>query len=242
MSPELTALMALQALDAASETLRKRLAELPGAEQAIVAALAAASAAVEAVKARIHDNAQSRRALEKEVAVVDTRLARFDEHKAAVKTNVEYTALLHEIATAKSEKDAVEDRLLVLMEEADELAAELKSAERALAREQANAEQTRAALHTERESIDGEFARLAGKRPDAAAAADPKALALYDQLYKARRGVALAQMNGDICGACHVRLRPHVAQMVRRNDTIVQCDSCQRILYFVPPAASSQAS
>jgi predicted nucleic acid-binding Zn-ribbon protein len=28
---------------------------------------------------------------------------------------------------------------------------------------------------------------------------------------------------------------------VRRNDGIIQCDSCQRILYFVP-AAASQAS
>jgi predicted nucleic acid-binding Zn-ribbon protein len=33
-----------------------------------------------------------------------------------------------------------------------------------------------------------------------------------------------------------VRLRPHVTQQIRRNDSIVQCDSCQRMLYFEPPA------
>ena len=53
----------------------------------------------------------ARRALEKDVAVVDARLSKFEDHKAAVKTNQEYTALLHEIATAKSEKDAVEEHL-----------------------------------------------------------------------------------------------------------------------------------
>jgi predicted nucleic acid-binding Zn-ribbon protein len=39
-------------------------------------------------------------------------------------------------------------------------------------------------------------------------------------------------MKGEICAACHVRQRPPVAQQIRRNDAIVQCDSCQRILYF----------
>jgi predicted nucleic acid-binding Zn-ribbon protein len=43
-------------------------------------------------------------------------------------------------------------------------------------------------------------------------------------------------MAADLCTACHVRLRPHVTQIVRRNEDIVQCESCQRILYFAGPA------
>jgi predicted nucleic acid-binding Zn-ribbon protein len=42
-------------------------------------------------------------------------------------------------------------------------------------------------------------------------------------------------MSNGVCNACHVRLRPHIEQQVRRNDSIVQCDSCQRILYFQGP-------
>jgi predicted nucleic acid-binding Zn-ribbon protein len=29
--------------------------------------------------------------------------------------------------------------------------------------------------------------------------------------------------------------RPQVFQLVRQNDAIIQCDSCNRILYYVPP-------
>jgi predicted nucleic acid-binding Zn-ribbon protein len=39
-----------------------------------------------------------------------------------------------------------------------------------------------------------------------------------------------------------VRLRPHVFQQIRQNDTIIQCESCQRILYYVPPPAAAEAS
>ncbi len=220
---------------------RKRLAELPAAEQAIRARTATARAAGDAVKARIRENTTGRRGLEKDIAAVDTRLAKFDDHKAAVKTNQEYTALLHEIATAKAEKDAIEERLLVLMDAADGLAAELKASDAAVKEEQAKGDAALAALGQEKQALEQELARLAAERQRAAAGAEPRTLALYEQLIKGRRGVAIAAIQGDLCSACHVRQRPHVLQQVRRNDSIVQCESCQRILYYVAPAAEANA-
>jgi len=239
VSPALSALIALQALDSAADAARKRQGELPAAEQAIISAIAGARGAVDAVKAKAQENQGARRALEKDIAAVDTRLARFDDHKAAVKTNVEYTALLHEIATAKSDKDAIEERLLILMEEADGLAAELKATEAVFKVEQTKGDQARAAIAAERTQLGAELARLADERTREARGVDAPVLAKYDQLLKLRRGVAVAPMVGETCMACHVRLRPHVAQQVRRNDALVPCDSCQRMLYFVPPVAGT---
>jgi predicted nucleic acid-binding Zn-ribbon protein len=225
----------------AADLARKRLAELPAAEEAIEAARASAAAAVESAKARLHDNQTARRALERDVAAVDTRMARFEDHKAAVKTNHEYQALTHEIAMAKGEKDAIEDRILVLMEAADGLAAELKADDAALARATREGEATRAALVAERAGLDAELRRLASERAAQAALADSRALATYEQLLKGRRGIAVTPMIDGICSACHVRLRPHVDQQVRRNDGLVQCESCQRILYFQAPLPQASA-
>ena len=208
---------------------------MPAAEEALAAAVEAARAHVEAAKARSAENSQQRRALEKDIAGLDTRLARFDDHKAAVKTNHEYTALLHEIATAKSEKDAIEERLLVLMEEADAIAADLKAAERDFAAEGKRGQEVRKTLETEKAEIDKELARLSGERGRESREIDAALLSKYAQLLKQRKGVAVARMSNEMCEACHVRMRPHIAQQIRRNDTIVQCDSCQRILYFVAP-------
>ena len=242
MSPALAALIALQQLDSATEAARKRLAELPAAEQAIVSGSAAARSGVDAVKARIQDNAQARRALDKDIAAVDVRLARFDDHKAAVKTNQEYTALLHEISVAKGEKTAIEDKLLVLMEEAEGLAAQQKAAEATLAAKTAEGDKARAALVADRKTVEAEVARLTHERAQEARNVDAPVMAKYEQLLKQRKGIAVARMTGEICEACHVRLRPHVAQMIRKNDSIVQCDSCQRILYFEAPPAGVNAT
>ena len=236
MIAPLASLIALQQLDTAADAARKRLAELPAAEKAIDDALAAATAALDGVKGRLHENQLARRALEKDVAMVDSRLAKFDAHKAAVKTNQEYTALLHEIATAKQEKDAIEDRILNLMETADALTAELKADERAVADKKKAGDQARAAIAAERGQLEAELARLAHQRTGEVRGVDAPLLARYEQLLKQRRGLAVARMNNEMCAACHVRLRPHITQQIRRNDEIVACESCQRILYFVDPA------
>jgi hypothetical protein len=241
MLPSLSALIALQSVDTAAESSRRRLADLPKAEQALDAEIAAANVQVEAAKTKTQENQAARRALEKDVAAVDARLSRFDEHKAAVKTNQEYTALLHEIATARSDKDSLEERILGVMEEADCLASELSSAEAALAETKAETETARAAIAAERGAADSDLAKLAAQRAEHLPHVDARVLALYEQLLKGRRGVAVAQMTGETCAACHVRLRPHFTQTVRRNDAILQCESCQRILYYIVPTPPADA-
>ena len=63
---------------------------------------------------------------------------------------------------------------------------------------------------------------------------DPKVLAIFDLVAKRRNGLAVAEAREGICTICHVRLRPQIFNTVRRNEEIIQCDSCNRILFFVP--------
>jgi uncharacterized protein len=58
----------------------------------------------------------------------------------------------------------------------------------------------------------------------------------FEGVARQRKGVGMCTATRDgLCSFCHVRLRPQVFQLVRQNDRIIQCDSCQRILYYVPP-------
>src|SRR6187431_542721 len=66
MLPDLASLVALQQLDSAAEAARRRLSELPGAEEAILGQVASAQAAVDEAKSRVAANAHDRRELEKQ--------------------------------------------------------------------------------------------------------------------------------------------------------------------------------
>jgi predicted nucleic acid-binding Zn-ribbon protein len=242
MLESLSSLVALQALDTAADAARKRISEGPAAERALDATAAAAQAAVEEVRAKVNENGAARRALEKEVATIDMRMAKFEDHKAAVKTNQEFQALNHEIEVAQTSKSALEDQIITLMDEADTLNAALKAAESTLADQKKAADASRAALHADRTKQEAEIARLTAERKTATAAIPAALLTKYDQIAKNRKGLAVAAMIAGHCTACNVRLRPHVEQQVRRNDSIVTCDSCQRILYYVPPSPDTGAT
>lgn len=240
MLDTLTALIALQALDSAADAARKRLAEMPAQEKALDKRIADAQAVVNGVKARITDNDNARRALDKETAVIDARMAKFEEHKSAVKTNQEFHALNHEIEVAKASKGTLDDQGIELLTALDDLQAEREAAEAALAEVTAECNATRQTLRAEKAQLDAELARLSTERAAATPGIPAAVLAKYDQLAKGRKGVAVAELRGEICMACHVKLRPAVVQSARKNDTLMQCDSCQRILYWVaPPAATT---
>ena len=53
----------------------------------------------------------------------------------------------------------------------------------------------------------------------------------YEKVRQTRGGIALASASNEECDVCNVRMRPQVFQEVRRNDNIIACESCRRILY-----------
>lgn len=235
MLEALTSLIALQALDSAADTARKRIGEMPALEKALDKTIAESKAVVDRITARLTENEASRRALEKETALIDGRMAKFEDHKAAVKTNQEFHALNHEIEVAQASKATLDDQVLELMSAAEDLVTQRKTAEAALATVTTEAEKQRAALRDERASLDAELARLTGERKAATPSIPAPALAKYEQILKNRKGIAVSAMVGGICTGCHVRLRPNVEQQVRKGDSLTQCDNCQRILHYVAP-------
>lgn len=241
MHPDLERLVHLQQIETSAEEARRKIAEHPQRVQAIEQQLAAAREAVEAVRQRLTDCQNSRRAEEKELAVTQARLAKYKDQLLEVKTNREYQAMQHEIEAAQSDIRIHEDRILETMIEADELTAAVKRSEAELKAAERDAALEQETIAGERAALEADLDRASGVSASLAAEISPEALAIFEQVARSRRGVAVAEARNGLCTICHVRLRPQVFNEVRRNDSIIQCDSCRRILYYLAvdhPAAS----
>ncbi|MGH9898107.1 MAG: zinc ribbon domain-containing protein, partial [Pyrinomonadaceae bacterium] len=58
---------------------------------------------------------------------------------------------------------------------------------------------------------------------------------LYDRIMaRIRNGIAVAEARNGSCTACFMSLRPQIMAQIRRNDEIITCDNCGRILFFSP--------
>ena len=241
MLPDLDRVIRLQQLETAAEEARRKIADHPQRGQALDERLAAARAAVDGIKAQLSEALSQRRAEEKEVSTVQIRLAKYKDQLFEVKTNREYQAMLHEIETAQNDIKAREDRILETMMKSDEMSAELKKAEAELKSVEKAVAAERQVIEQEVTALQAELDRTAVARQKLAAEIDRHTLAIFETTAKGRKGIAVSEARDGMCMICHVRLRPQVFNEVRRNDSIIQCDSCRRILYFVENAPAPSA-
>ena len=155
-----------------------------------------------------------------------------------VKTNKEYTAMLHEIEGVEREIRAREDQVLAEMERAETPDRPRSSARRRSSRRPRSEHRRRAAAQLEDEearrcrSRRGRLARSATPWPPAAADAAGAA----SSAWRGCAASAVAEARDGMCQVCHVKLRPQMYVDLKRNEEIVQCPACNRILYYEPPA------
>jgi uncharacterized protein len=239
MSPDLERIIRLQQIDHEIESRRKALADLPAALAALDARVEARQADLTAAKQRQSDNQGARRAIEKDLAVVQGRLTKFKDQLMEVKTNKEYTAMQHEIAMAQDGVRGFEDQLLELLVQNDDLEKAVKTADAALAKERGDVAKERAAREKATSAMGGEIEGLLQKRGGVVGEMTRETIALFELVSHKHKGSVVAEARDGHCTACHVRLRPQVFNDVRRGDRLIQCESCQRILYVAPPKAAS---
>jgi predicted nucleic acid-binding Zn-ribbon protein len=238
MDADLDRLIRLQQIDLARETARRRIADHPILIQNLDTRLASATEALEAARARVAENMAARRAVEKDLGMIQARLSKFKDQLMEVKTNKEYTAMLKEIEAAQSEVRRLEDRILERMLEHDDLAGTQKAAETRLAADKVVIAVERKQIEEETVRLERELEESTSARARVVTEISPNLLATYETV-RERRGTAVVEVKGGYCSACHVRLRPQVANELRRNEIIFQCESCKRILYFPPQAATT---
>ena len=235
MLPDLERLIQLQDIESRAAVASKAIAEAPARIASLDALLQAATAALATAKQSLTDNQTHRRSIDKDLISAQQRQEKYKEQLMAVKTNDEYRAMQHQIEAVGAEVLHHEERVLVSMMEADDINAGIKKADAALKAAQAKVAAERGAIESEVKTYQTALAELNTARDRIIGALDNKGVIDTFQRIAKVRGTAVARAEGERCTICQVRLRPAVFAEVRKNDQILQCDSCQRILYFIPP-------
>jgi hypothetical protein len=234
MLPDLERLIRLQQLDNATFEAQRTVDAMPSRLDDLDARLASCAAAVDAATTRLTDKKTERQAVEKNLGEVQGRLSRFNEQLMAVKTNKEYTAMQHEIATAKEEVQRLEDAILENMLAADDLAADVETAKRAQQTERAEVERERAVLETKRGELEHTLSGTSDERDTLTESLGAAARQLFETVSRQRSGVAVVEARDGHCSLCNVRLRPQMFNQILQSTELIQCESCMRILYYDP--------
>jgi len=232
-------LLELQRLDERLTGVRTRLEDFPKRIAEAESRLAAARAEVDQTKAAQLANLKDRKKFELDVEQWKERVRKYKDQTAQVKTNEAYKALQHEVEMAEAEIAKAEDRLLEQMVASEEYDRRIKAAEKSLKEVEERVKAGRAEIATEKSSVEKDLAELTSERSRVTAEIPENMLDHYERIAKKHHGVVLAEIHNELCGACGMRIRPHVMQEIRRSGTseLFHCETCTRILYYIEPEA-----
>ena len=231
--PKVADLYALQEIDSAIDACKRALddiAERLGESQELLDARARvpeAQAALERLRHR-------QRELEWEVQNLTTRIEAEEEklYGGSIRNPKELTSLQHEVEIIKAQRARLEDELLALMSQVDEAEAALTEARSELAAVEARWLAEQNDLLSQQSQRQQELARLQDQRAKQIPLIDTPTLRLYEAIRQRRQGRAVVRIERGMCGGCRIALPTTVLQRARSGFNVVQCTSCERILYM----------
>lgn len=231
MNPDLQILISLQEIDLKIVNIQKQISEVPAKIQFQQSELEQITRQHQERVSLSQDLSKRRRSSEGEVDMMRSKLAKLKDQLMSVKTNKEYTAMQHEIQMAEEQIRAKEDEILEMMEQMETTEKELRESEKDLSSRISGLQTSIRMLEESIPRSESEVVRLQSEKLLMEQRVEVDLLARYRQLADRRKGLAIAEAKDELCSACHVRIRPQVYALLRKNEIIQSCDSCDRILY-----------
>jgi predicted nucleic acid-binding Zn-ribbon protein len=232
MTDVMRLLAEIQSLDARILAARTELERIPHDIERLEAERRRHGDALDAVKSRREAGATNRRALELEVESSNAAIRKLQAQQIQVKTNKEYTAMLHEIEGTKLAISGLEEKILVEMENGDTLAAAGKESQKTYDAESGRIKREQDVLSARAAQLQAAIDGLAAERERSVARLPRDVLTVYQRIFLGRASLAIVPVDSGACGGCGAPLPLQLANEVRKMETLLTCETCGRILVW----------
>ncbi len=142
-------------------------------------------------------------------------------------------AYQHEMRTLRRDISEAEEEGLSLVEKSDGFAEQITKLKEGIEGLESNFAEFSANVDTEMAAAEAKRVKMDKERSDRMGSSlDPQIKAKYEKLLGAREGEAMAMLDGRVCQGCYVSVPHNLYVRLARANEIVECPSCNRILYL----------
>jgi uncharacterized protein len=205
-------------------------------------------AEIDTIQEAVDEAARERRTAEAAASDAQEKLKKYQQQINRVSTQREYGALLQEIDTVKTQISSSEEQALSSLDrhekaqkELEERTESFQELARRYASELARWESEKPGVANQVQELKALIAALRGKLPRPVVSQFDRILLRHPN--SALAAIRLIERPGKgqrewACTSCNYRVRPQSVVEIRNGNSLVQCDSCKRILYVEPEPAA----
>ncbi len=225
-------LFRLQKVDSRISQIETRLAKIQETLDNDVE-LRAAREQIKQAEVNQHNADHARRTSEEEAKSQQIKIQQVESslYGGTVRNPKELQDLQAEITSLKKHQAVLEERELEAMLSVDDSQSALQAAQEKLKQIQSRLGNEHQKLIEEQTALSRDLETLKAERQAAVSDVAADTLSTYDNLRQQRRGVAVAVVSDNACGACGTTLTAALQQSARHTLQLVYCPSCGRILY-----------
>jgi len=181
---------------------------------------------------KIESLEKERRRKEGNLNLEQEKIKRAEGRMFEVKTNKEYQALLSEIEAIKEANSREEEEILQVMDEIDELKKDLSRREKEMAITMEKIEAEKRKIQKGMAQGDAVWKKQLERREVLSKQIESKLFKLYNTLKEKRQGIGVVSVKQETCQGCFVNVPPQMFIEVQKNNSLIRCPNCNRILYW----------
>jgi len=231
--PELKRLVDLQELDKVIRGVTQEMEKLPEFMETETARLQDLKAETAVLAQELENLKSQRRAMEGEIADLEESIKKSRQRLMEIKSNIEYRAMLKEIAYKEDQRDKTETRMLETMDLIEAKTKGLVEQDRKVQEQQAFLAQEEEKLKAQMGTLKKRLAGLEKERGGLRKGVPAQLLKRYEFIRERRNGTAIAPVREGVCLGCNMNILPQQFIDLQKGEEILQCPHCQRILYWL---------
>jgi predicted nucleic acid-binding Zn-ribbon protein len=190
-------------------------------------------------KERIHKEREKLESLEKErrqkeknLVGEQDKIKRSEGRMAEIKTNKEYQALLTEIETFKEAVGRAEEEILLVMDEIEEVKKQLSRREKEISVTLERVEAEKREFQERMSQGEVLWKEKLERKERLSKQVESNLFKLYNMLREKRQGIGMVNVRHETCQGCYVNVPPQLFIEVQKNNSLIRCPNCNRILYW----------
>jgi hypothetical protein len=229
---QIEVLASLQQVDQSLRTKTLAVAEGEGRVAALEEAVRGQTAAATAAREDLAGLTARQRDLEGRLSAAEAKMKDRRMRITRIRNDKELGLAKREVELLKEELGTLETELVAVMEQAEAATGKLQGLESELARLTSDRDAEAAGLRETLARLGADIEREKATRTELVQNVESDLRRKYEMIFSRRGGLAVVEVRSGICQGCRMRVPPQLYNEIQRNEQVILCPSCQRMLFW----------